>query len=53
MLKKGNFSKRKSSRPKVSEMVPGFGGDYISMGKDIEEKQEYLNSGLNTLAIRS
>ena len=32
-------------------MVIGFAGDYIAMGKDIEEKQQYLNAAISAWNI--
>jgi len=51
MSKKKHFHGRKSSKPKVSEMVIGFAGDYIAMGEDIEEKQELLNGAVSAWNI--
>jgi len=36
---------------KISEMVLDFAGDYIAMGEDIEEKQQYLNSAVSAWNI--
>jgi len=36
------FRRNKSKRKKMSEMVLKFAGDYIAMGDNIEEKQQYL-----------
>lgn len=35
----------------MSEMVLEFAGDYIAMGEDIEEKQQYLNSAVSAWNI--
>jgi len=35
--------KKKPAKTKVSEMLINFAGDYIEMGENIEEKQQYLN----------
>ena len=32
-------------------MVLGFAGDYIAMGEDIEDKQQYLNSAVSAWNI--
>jgi hypothetical protein len=32
-------------------MVLDFAGDYIAMGEDIEEKQQYLNSAVSAWNI--
>ena len=32
-------------------MVLDFAGDYIAMGEDIEDKQQYLNSAVNAWNI--
>ena len=32
-------------------MVLDFAGDYIAMGEDIEEKQQYLNSAVSAWHI--
>lgn len=42
MIRKLRHLKRNHSKPKLSEMVLGFAGDYIGMGESTEEKQEYL-----------
>lgn len=51
MIRKKHLPKNKSSKQKVSEMVLGFAGDYIAMGEDIEEKQEYLNGAVSAWNI--
>jgi hypothetical protein len=51
MSKKKHFLRRKASKPKVSEMVLDFAGDYIAMGEDIEEKQELLNGAVSAWNI--
>jgi hypothetical protein len=45
------FKRNKSKRKKMSEMVLDFAGDYIAMGDDIEEKQQYLNSAVSAWNI--
>jgi hypothetical protein len=45
------FRRNKSKRKKISEMVLDFAGDYIAMGEDIEEKQQYLNSAVSAWNI--
>jgi hypothetical protein len=45
------FLKKKSKRKKISEMVLDFAGDYIALGEDIEEKQQYLNSAVSAWNI--
>jgi len=30
-------------KPKISEMIAAYAGDFIAMGEGIEERQEYLN----------
>jgi hypothetical protein len=35
--------KKRTSKPKVSEMLMDVARDYVSMGEDIEEKQQLLN----------
>jgi hypothetical protein len=52
----GQFNKelvrrKKSKVKKLSEMVLAFAGDYIAMGDDIEEKQQYLNSAVSAWNI--
>ncbi len=42
MIRKMRLNNNKPSKPKLSEMVLGFAGDYIAMGESAEEKQEYL-----------
>jgi hypothetical protein len=37
------FRKKRAKKIKISEMLLNFAGNYISMGEDIEEKQQYLN----------
>jgi hypothetical protein len=37
------FRKKRVKKIKISEMLLNFAGNYISMGEDIEEKQQYLN----------
>lgn len=51
MIKRKHFLKRKLSKAKVSEMVLGFAGDYISLGEDIEDKQECLNGAVSAWNI--
>lgn len=45
------FRRKKSKRKKISEMVLNFAGDYIAMGDDLEEKQQYLNSAVSAWNI--
>lgn len=45
------FRRKKSKRKKISEMVLNFAGDYIALGDDIEEKQQYLNSAVSAWNI--
>jgi glycerol-3-phosphate cytidylyltransferase-like family protein len=45
------FRRNKSKRKKISEMVMDFAGDYIAMGEDIEDKQQYLNSAVSAWNI--
>jgi hypothetical protein len=45
------FRRKKSEMKKISEMVLDFAGDYIVMGEDIEEKQQYLNSAVSAWNI--
>ncbi|MBU0999717.1 hypothetical protein KKG24_05490 [Patescibacteria group bacterium] len=45
------FRRNVSKRKKISEMVLDFAGDYIAMGEDIEEKQQYLNSAVSAWNI--
>jgi hypothetical protein len=45
------FRRNKYQRKKISEMVLDFAGDYIAMGQDIEEKQQYLNSAVSAWNI--
>jgi hypothetical protein len=45
------FRRKKSKRKKISEMVLDFAGDYIALGEDIEEKQQYLNSAVSAWNI--
>lgn len=45
------ISRKKSKRKKISEMVLDFAGDYIAMGTDIEDKQQYLNSAVSAWNI--
>jgi len=45
------FRRKKSEMKKISEMVLDFAGDYIAMGEDIEEKQQYLNSAVSAWNI--
>jgi len=51
MIGKKCILNRKPPKPKVSEMVFGFAGDYIAMGESIEEKQEYLNGAVSAWNI--
>jgi len=45
------FRRKKSKREKISKMVLDFAGDFIAMGEDIEEKQQYLNSAVSAWNI--
>jgi hypothetical protein len=45
------FRRKKAKRKKISEMVLDFAGDYITMGEDIEDKQQYLNSAVSAWNI--
>jgi hypothetical protein len=45
------FRRNKSKRKKIFEMVMDFAGDYIAMGEDIEDKQQYLNSAVSAWNI--
>jgi glycerol-3-phosphate cytidylyltransferase-like family protein len=45
------FRRKKSKERKVSEMVLNFAGDYIAMGDDIEDKQQYLNGAVSAWNI--
>jgi hypothetical protein len=45
------FRRKKSEMKKISAMVLDFAGDYIAMGEDIEEKQQYLNSAVSAWNI--
>jgi hypothetical protein len=51
MIRRKRFIKRKPAKPKISEMVMGFAGDYIALGEDIEWKQEYLNGAVSAWNI--
>ena len=51
MIGKKCILNRKTPKPKVSEMVLGFAGDYIAMGESIAEKQEYLNGAVSAWNI--
>ena len=51
MIGKKRIFNRKFPKPKVSEMVLGFAGDYIAMGESIGEKQEYLNDAVSAWNI--
>jgi len=44
------FSKRHKG-PKVSKMLLAVAGDYIAMGEDLEDKQQYLNSAVSAWNI--
>jgi hypothetical protein len=43
--------KSKPKRIKLSEMIIKYAGDYIQMGEDIEEKQEFLNGAVSAWNI--
>jgi hypothetical protein len=45
------FRRKKSKERKISEMVLNFAGDYIAMGDDIEDKQQYLNGAVSAWNI--
>ena len=45
------FRRKKSEMKKISEMVLDFAGDYIALGDDIEERQQYLNSAVSAWNI--
>ena len=51
MKRKQFFGKKDSKKRKISEMVLGFAGDYVAMGENIEEKQEYLNGAVSAWNI--
>jgi len=51
MIRKKRSLKRKPAKQKVSEMVLGFASNYIAMGEDIENKQEYLNGAVSAWNI--
>ena len=51
MIGKGCLLNRKPPKPKVSEMLLGFAGDYIAMDESIGEKQEYLNGAVSAWNI--
>ena len=51
MIGKGRILNRKPPKPKVSEMVLNFAGDYIALGDSIGEKQEYLNGAVSAWNI--
>jgi hypothetical protein len=45
------FKRNKSKRKKISEMVLDFASEFIEMGENIEEKQQYLNSAVSAWNI--
>ncbi|MEK0369480.1 MAG: hypothetical protein QQN62_07760, partial [Nitrosopumilus sp.] len=45
------LSMRKTTKPKVSEMVLKFAGDYIDMGDNSEKKQQNLNTAVSAWNI--
>ncbi len=45
------FRTKKPKMKKISEMVLDFAGDYIAMGDDIQDKQQYLNSAVSAWNI--
>ena len=51
MIRKMRLNNNKPSKPKLSEMVLGFAGDYIALGKSIKDKQEYLNGAVSAWNI--
>jgi hypothetical protein len=51
MIRKKHSLRRKPAKPKISEMVMGFAGDYIALGEDVEWKQQYLNGAVSAWNI--
>lgn len=47
---KGELTLR-SRKKKISEMVGDFAGDYISLGDDIQEMQQYLHAAVSAWNI--
>jgi hypothetical protein len=45
------FRRKQAEKEKVSKMVLDFAGDFIAMGEDILEKQEYLNAAASAWNI--
>lgn len=43
--------RKKPGKQKISAMVLALAGDFINMGEDTEEKQEYLNSAVSAWNI--
>ncbi len=40
-----------SGKKKLSEMVGDFAGDYISLGEDLEDQQQYLHAAVSAWNI--
>jgi len=45
------FLKKKEKLPKVSKMLLDVASEYIAMGEDIEDKQQYLNGAVSAWNI--
>ena len=45
------MSSERHKGPKVSKMLLDVAGDYIAMGEDLEDRQEYLNSAVSAWNI--
>ena len=45
------FFKKKEKLPKVSKMLLDVASEYIAMGEDIEDKQQYLNGAVSAWNI--
>jgi len=43
--------KKKEKLPKVSKMLLNVASEYIAMGEDIEDKQQYLNGAVSAWNI--
>jgi len=43
--------KKKEKLPKVSKMLLNIASEYIAMGEDIEDKQQYLNGAVSAWNI--
>ncbi|MBN1842298.1 MAG: hypothetical protein JW883_08470 [Deltaproteobacteria bacterium] len=50
-IRKKHSLRKKPAKPKISEMVMSFAGDYIALGEDIGWKQEYLNCVLQSTQL--